>query len=102
MADMSNDELQLRLHSQDFLNRDKGSLSASDGPPPRKPTPPTKSESGGNANSMNRLMTTASNMSPAVNASSLKSDHPYGDGGYSEMPSKTMIRLGAGTGYGSK
>lgn len=65
--------------------------------PQRKPAAP---ESGSDANSMDRLMKGASAVSPKIDASSLKADHPYGDGGYSEAPSATMIRLGSGRPYG--
>lgn len=79
-----------------------GSSPSSSSPRPQhKPTPP---ESGGTANSMNRLMNAASNAiknaGETTNVSDLKVDHPYGDSGHGMGTSNVLNRLGAGTPYG--
>ena len=77
------------------------SPSSSSTRPQHKPTPP---ESGATANSMEHLLSGAASALKSsgnvVNASDLKSDHPYGDSGHGMGTGNVLNRLGAGTPYG--
>jgi hypothetical protein len=83
----------------DVQLKQSGSSSSVPMPGHKPPVP----ESGADANSMGRLLSsTADKFQGSLNASDLNVDHPYGDGGHMEPGSDTLKRLGADKKYGGQ